>query len=84
MENLSVELDYVFLSLGLWVASVSGALLSVLLVCNGRILRHRGKFSNMLCHFDRSSQVRHFSDGIQIVYPLLKKLIMASHYAKTT
>jgi hypothetical protein len=44
--KLSVELGYVFLSLRLWAASVSGALLSDLLVCNGRVLRHRG---NMLC-----------------------------------
>jgi hypothetical protein len=49
--KLSVELGYVFLSLRLLTASMSSALLSVLLVCNRRIVRHRGKFSNMLCSF---------------------------------
>jgi hypothetical protein len=51
------------------MASMSSALLSVLLVCNRRILRHCGKFSNMLCSLD----VRHFSDGNQTVRPTLKK-----------
>jgi hypothetical protein len=60
--KLSVELDYVFLSLGLQIASMSSALLSVLLV----ILRHSGKFSNMLCSF-LNPHVRHFSDGKQCV-----------------
>jgi hypothetical protein len=59
---------------------MSSALLSVLLVCNRKILRHRRKFSNILI----GPNVRHFSDGNQTVYPTLKKLIMASHYAKTT
>jgi hypothetical protein len=59
--------------------------LSVLLVCNRRILGHHGKFSNMLCYFILiGPHVRHFGDGNQTVCPTLKKLIMASHYAKTT
>jgi hypothetical protein len=49
--KVSVELGYVFLSLRLPIASMSSALLSVLLVCNRRILRHPGKFSNMLYSF---------------------------------
>jgi hypothetical protein len=49
--KLPVELELVFLSLRLLIASMSSAMLSVLLVCNRRILRHRGKLSNMLCSF---------------------------------
>jgi hypothetical protein len=50
--KLFVELGYVFvLSLRLKTASMSSALLSNLLVCSRRRLRHRGKFSNMLCSF---------------------------------
>jgi hypothetical protein len=49
--KLSVELGYVFLSLRLLIAPMSSALLSVLLVCNTRIVRHRRKF----IHFDRSA-----------------------------
>jgi hypothetical protein len=49
--KLSVELGYNFLSLRFEVinsktASMSSALLSVLLVCNRRILRHGRKLSN--------------------------------------
>jgi hypothetical protein len=42
-------------------------LLSVLLICNRRILRHRGKFSKVLC-----SCQAHFSDGNQTVCLTLK------------
>jgi hypothetical protein len=64
---------------------MSSTFLSVLLLCDRGILRHRGKFSNMLCSFNLiGSHVRHFSDRNQTVCPTLKKLIMASHYAKTT
>jgi hypothetical protein len=49
--KLSVELGYVILSLRLLIASMSSALLSVLLVWNKRIVRHPGKFIN----FDRSA-----------------------------
>jgi hypothetical protein len=49
--KLSVELGYVFLILRLKMASMCSALLSVLLDCNRRIPRHRGKISNMLCSF---------------------------------
>jgi hypothetical protein len=49
VEKLSIELGYVFLSLRLQIASMSSALSLVLLICSRRILRHRGKFSNMLC-----------------------------------
>jgi hypothetical protein len=34
---------------------MSTALLSVLLVCNRRILGHRGKFGTCYVHFDRSA-----------------------------
>jgi hypothetical protein len=49
---------------------MSSASLSVLLVCNGRILRHRGKFGNMLYS---CLHVRHFSDGNQTMCPFKKK-----------
>jgi hypothetical protein len=48
---------------------MSSELLSVLLVCNRRIIRQRGKFSNVLI----GPHVRHFSDGNQTVCPTLKK-----------
>jgi hypothetical protein len=67
---MSVELGYVFRSLRLQIASMSSALLSVLLVCNRRILRHRGKFSKMLCS---CPHVRHFVAENQTVCPTLKK-----------
>jgi hypothetical protein len=50
---------------------MSSASLSDLLVCNRRILRHRGKFSNMLYS---CPHVRHFSDGNQTMCPTLKKI----------
>jgi hypothetical protein len=49
--KLSVELGYVFLSFRLSIAPMFSALLSVLLDCNRTILRHHGKFSNMLRQF---------------------------------
>jgi uncharacterized membrane protein YbaN (DUF454 family) len=59
--------------------------LSVLLVCNRRILRHRRKFSNMLCSFWYfGPHVRHFGDGNQTVSNIKKKKIMVFYYATTT
>jgi hypothetical protein len=52
---------------------MSSALLSVLLVCNRRILRHRRKFSNMLHMFILTGpHIRDFSDGNQTVCPTVK------------
>jgi hypothetical protein len=69
--KVSVELGYVFLSLRL---PMSSALLSVLLVCNRRILRHPGKFSNMLFIFVLiGPHDRHLSDGNQTACPTPEK-----------
>jgi hypothetical protein len=52
---------------------MSSTVLSVLLVCNRRILKHRGKSSKMLSMFILTGpHVRHFSDGNQTVCPTLK------------
>jgi hypothetical protein len=51
------------------MASMSSALLSVLLVCNRRILRHQQRVMFILI----DPHVRHFSDGNQTACPTLKK-----------
>jgi hypothetical protein len=53
---------------------MSSALLLVLLVCNRRILRHRGKLQQHLMLILTDPHVRHFSDGSQTVCPTLKKI----------
>jgi hypothetical protein len=67
----SVELGYVFLSLRLLIASMSSALLSVVLVCNRRMLI-AGNSATCYVHFNRSG-CQAFSDRNQTVCPTLKK-----------
>jgi hypothetical protein len=71
--KLSVELGYVFLSLRLYIAPMSSALLSVLPVCNRRIPRHCGNSVTCYVHLDRSACQAHFSEGNPTVCPTLKK-----------
>jgi hypothetical protein len=54
--KLSVELGYVFLSLRLSIAPMFSALLSVLLDCNRRILRHQREIQqHVTSNFDGSA-----------------------------
>jgi hypothetical protein len=61
---------------------MTSALLSVLLVCNRRILRHRREIQQHVMFILIGPHVRHFSDGNQTVCPTLKNKSWLSIMAK--